>query len=84
MSYNFDVNFQAGKFTVQVDTASAYGYFEHETLGDECGGSLWFDHIDHLDGQKLTLIDYDGVADLPRDVVAGLREHGFIVGEDME
>lgn len=74
MSYNFNLKFQAGPFEVMVDTASQYGYFEHDDLGDECGGGLWF--------RDNNLIDYDGVFELPSKVSAGLREHGFIVDEE--
>lgn len=74
--YNFDVAFQAGKYTVQIDTKGQYGYFEHNDLGDESAGGLW------LSDRSLT--DYDGVFELPEAVVVGLREHGFTVDNEFE
>jgi hypothetical protein len=76
MTYNFDVKFQHGKFEVGVDTSANYGYFEHETKGDECGGGLWFE------GKELT--DFDGLFELPKAVAEGLREHGFVVSSDFD
>lgn len=76
MSYNFNVKFQRGKFEVGVDTSACHGYFEHDDLGDECGGCLGFV------GKELA--DYDGVFELPKDVIEGLREHGFVVDPDFD
>lgn len=78
--YNFDKTTISGKFEIKVDTAALYGYFEHEELGDECGGGLWFEKCP----EGLELTDYDGVCCLPKRVAIGLRELGFIVEEDME
>jgi hypothetical protein len=95
--YNFDLKFQAGKFTVEIDTAANYGYFEHDERGDECGGGLWLAPITPdrffdfeqgkyqaaiASGAKVMLTDYDGVVCLPKAVAAGLREHGFFVEDD--
>lgn len=66
---------QTKNFTVEILSPSK-GYFEHETEGDNCAGELLFD------GKEL--IDYDGVFELPKEVVAALREHGWIVGEEFE
>lgn len=73
MEYNFDKKIKTKHFDVQIDTASHYGYFEHDELGDECGGGLWFE------GKEL--VDYDGVFALPREVGETLREHGYTVDE---
>lgn len=85
MSYNFDKKFQFGKYSVQIDTAEKYGYFEHDEYGDERGGGLWFDWSDRsvpgLAG-KLELVDQDGMPSLPRVIAEGLRAEGFIVSED--
>ncbi len=74
MEYNFDKRIQSGKFDIRVDSAAQYGYFEHDDLGEERGGGLWFEAND--------LIDYDGVAVLPKAVREGLRSLGFTVGEE--
>lgn len=88
MSYNFDKKFQGGKYSIQVDTKAMYGYFEHDVLGDERAGGLWFDLSPSVkpvpDSERLELIDYDGMPCLPKDVVAALRENDFIVDEDFE
>lgn len=73
--YTFDLKFQEGKFEVQIDTKAGYGYFEHDTLGDECGGGLWFD-------ENKILLDADGTSSVPISVAIGLRKHGFHVDEE--
>lgn len=74
--YNFDVKLTTKNFTVEIDTRANYGYFEHDELGDECGGGLWF-----ADGE---LTDYDGVFALPSEVASILRQHGYRVDADCE
>jgi hypothetical protein len=61
MAYNFNLKMGTQNFTVEVDTKVKYGCFEHDTLGDNCGGGLWFD-------KDLMLEDYDGVFELPSEV----------------
>ena len=64
-------------FTVEIfDKTPLRGYFEHNELGDNCGGELLFD--------GLSLIDYDGVFELPTDVIWAVRKLGFHVGEEFE
>lgn len=74
--YNFDHVKVTDYFEVKVDSKAQYGYFEHKELGDQCGGGLWFTDSD--------LVDYDGVAELPMEVIVALREMGFTVEEDFE
>ena len=64
---------------VKIDTASLYGYFEHRD-GTE-GGGLWFER---LDSGALELLDYDGVFELPRPVVAALRAAGYVLDETFD
>lgn len=78
-SYHFDKKTKVGSFTIEVDTAAAYGYFEHEVLGEDRGGGLWFERKE--DG-SLELSDFDGVDVLPKKVAEGLRGLGFIVSEE--
>lgn len=47
------------------------GWFEHEELGDECGGELLF--------AQRELVDYDGVFELPKEIVTMLRDRGYVV-----
>lgn len=45
------------------------GCFEHNDLGDDCGGGLWFV------GMEVT--DYDGVFELPKEVREALKAEGY-------
>ncbi len=67
-----------GKYDIRiwVDNDTHRGYFEHQHYGEDLGGVLWF--------SKKTLIDYDGVYALPADVIAGIRELGFVVPKAFE
>jgi hypothetical protein len=67
--YNFDRNISTPLYTIEIDTKAQYGYFEHNELGDEKAGGLWFD------GDRLS--DYDGVYELPRQVTAALINSGY-------
>lgn len=69
--YNFDWKLTTKHYTIEVDTKAEYGYFEHNELGDESGGGLWF--------KGKELIDYDGVFELPREVCQILMSSGFDV-----
>ena len=77
----YDMKFQAGSYTVEVDTQDLRGYFEHDVVGDESAGGLWFEKTE--DG-TLTLTDYDGVFELPMAVITGLRSRGLHVDKDFE
>ena len=58
--------------TVEIfDETPLRGYFEHEEYGDEYGGGLWF--------EGKNLVDYDGVFELPKEVIQALRDLGFYV-----
>lgn len=63
-------------YVVTVSSDGASGDFEHTVLGDECGGNLLFEDD--------ALVDYDGVAVLPREVITALREHGITVDQEFE
>jgi hypothetical protein len=64
------------RFEIGIHDGRLRGWFEHNELGDECGGGLWFE----ADG---TLYDYDGVYMIPLEVLAALKAEGFNV-ESME
>jgi len=74
--YDFSLKTKVGKFEVQIDPVAMYGWFEHDELGDEAGGGLWFD------GDEL--MDYDGMAILPKSVIEAIRNLGLKVGEEFE
>jgi hypothetical protein len=67
MSYNFDKKTQVGKWSVDIDSERQYGFFEHDDYGE--GGGLWF--VDSM------LVDYDGVYELPDNVIKGIEDLGF-------
>lgn len=59
-------------WTVYLDENDKPLGFEHRTLGDEGGsGGLWFDGV--------VLVDYDGVYELPADVIGLCEKLGFIM-----
>jgi hypothetical protein len=67
MAYNFDKKTQVGKWSVDIDSERQYGFFEHDDYGE--GGGLWF--VDSM------LVDYDGVYELPDNVIKGIEDLGF-------
>lgn len=73
-TYVFNKDISTDRFEIKIDTTAGYGYFEHNTRGDECGGGLWF--------SGLELIEYDGTATLPKNVAEALHKDGYLVGED--
>jgi hypothetical protein len=73
---NKQLRTQQDKFEVVINPWDDFGYFEHEDYGDEWGGGLWF--------EGKNLIDYDGVYELPSEVIAGIRELGYIVTQEFE
>lgn len=78
MQYSFDKKLVKNNWTIAVDSAAKYGYFEHDLEGD--GGGLWFE--EEADSTQLHLMDYDGVYALPASVKDALIELGFVVSED--
>lgn len=63
------LKFDTKDFHIEVIPEKSLGWFEHHTEGEEFGGGLWFD------GKALT--DYDGVFELPRQVVTALQGAGY-------
>ena len=64
------------RYHVEFSPSTLYGWFEHHTLGDQRGGGLWFEKRDML---SFGLTDYDGVSELPRQVIDQLVEWGIEV-----
>jgi hypothetical protein len=56
-------------FQIEYNLEKTAGYFEHHKVGDEHGGGLWF--------EKRELIDYDGVFEVPEEVIKALEKAGF-------
>lgn len=71
MAYNFNIKMGTQNYTIEIDSKAKYGCFEHDQLGDESSGGLWFDN-------NFNLIDYDGVYFLPSEVKNILIMFGMI------
>jgi hypothetical protein len=69
--YNFNLNLSTERYTIEIDTAEQYGYFQCNKYGTE--GGLWFD------GQRIS--DYDGVPELPTEVAAVLFNAGYTLDD---
>ena len=63
------MTYETPNYTIIMQSANK-AYFEHKRLGEDQAGGLWFD-------DSRTLIDYDGVYEVPKSVVAKLTEQGF-------
>ena len=74
MAYNFDKKEQVGDWLVEVDTAKQYGYFENQEHGGE--GGLWF--------KDNELVDYDGVYEIPKQVIMALQSMNLNVDYVLE
>lgn len=61
--YTQQAQAEGSKWRVFVSPSTNYGYFEHEVMGE--GGSLSF--------EGNMLVDYDGVYELPKNVIKALR-----------
>lgn len=71
------MRFQTKNYYGEITPDTHCGWFDHEEYGEECGGGLWFDN-------NMNLTDYDGVIELPKEVVQAIRDLGFYVGEEFE
>lgn len=67
--YNFTTKLQTKNFTIDIADAEGYGYFEHDRVGEDRAGGLWF--------RDKALTDYDGVFELPREVIKALQDAGY-------
>lgn len=70
----FDLDISTANYEIKIDVEREYGYFEHQTHGDEVAGGLWFDGN--------SLMDYDGVFELPGEVVDALKLWGCIFEDE--
>jgi len=60
------------QYTIYTTDSDYRLYFEHNELGDESSGCMWFDV-----NSPYTLIDYDGVFDLPKEIVKHMKKIGY-------
>lgn len=63
MEYTKTINTK--DYTININVDGDYGYFEHNELGEDSAGGLWFNNDE--------LVDYDGVYALPVQVYDALR-----------
>lgn len=70
------MKFETKNFYGEIFLEESRGWFEHEEHGDEYGGGLWF--------EGKNLIDCDGVAVLPKEVIRAIRDLGFHVAKEFE
>ena len=74
---------QTKRFTVILESESNVGTFERDADGS--GGNLYIDYC--YDGAVKVnpmLVDYDGFAVLPKEVIQALRDNGVEVDVDFE
>ena len=64
---------------LEIDPEALRGFFEHRD-GSE-GGGLWFERSTT---NQLILVDFDGVFQLPKQVIEVMRKAGIIVDDDFE
>jgi len=61
---------ESANFTYFFTPDNTYAYFEHKEEGEFYAGGLWFD-------RTKTLTDYDGVFELPKEVITYLEDEGY-------
>lgn len=74
--HRFTIDISTAHYTIKISPSTAYGYFEH--WGGETSGGLWFASLTR------TLIDFDGVADLPIEVTNALIRAGYNSDDEWE
>lgn len=81
--HNYNLTGDTAFFDVKIDTEALYGYFEHRIIGEEFSGFLYFDKIMPVTAAKrgLELTSFEGVSEMPDQVLSWLREEGVLIGE---
>lgn len=73
--YNWTLRKEGKEYEVQIDEAAKYGSFEHNTLGEDSAGGLWFN-------DQKELVDADGTYCVPPEVIEIVRGFGYTVSDD--
>jgi hypothetical protein len=60
---------QSKTFTIWIELDGSYVYFEHNEVGDDYAGGMWF--------KNKELIDYDGVFELHSELIELMEKEGF-------
>lgn len=67
--YSFNKRLQTRNFTIEIADADSYAYFEHDRVGEDRAGGMWF--------KDKALTDYDGVFELPKEVIKAMQAEGY-------
>lgn len=76
MQHRYTINLSTKRFTIQISPSTSYGHFERNSDGTE--GGLWFNAL------TKTLVDFDGVAELPIEVTNALIRAGYNSDDEWE
>ena len=75
MNHTYTLETTAHVWKVGISPSTNYGYFYYDGEKDlDIEGGLWF--------QGKTLVDYDGVFELPKKVIDTVVSFGFAVDKD--
>ena len=75
--HTYTIDLSTHQHTIQISPSTSYGYFEHVNGNYE--GGLWFDPKN-----RHVLIDYDGVSELPVDIINALMRAGYTSDDEWE
>jgi len=56
-------------FNIWMEPTNEYAYFEHDEVGDDIAGGMWFNNKE--------LVDYDGVFELPSEIIVLMESQGY-------
>ena len=78
----FSIRLDTDDYEIGINPINGRGYFEHNELGDESAGGLWFANNGDF---EMELQDYDGVFALPLEVYEALVNSGkFVIDSDFD
>lgn len=80
-THDYTIDLSTANFTIKISPSTDYGYFEHNELGDQCGGGLWFAKAQVGGRMICELYDYDGVEELPKEVATALLSNGYYLDD---
>lgn len=77
MKHVYTINLSTRRHTIEISPSTRHGYFEH--VNGEYEGSLTFSR-----NNGRVLIDYDGVSELPVDVINALIRAGYTTDDEWQ
>lgn len=69
MQHDYTEMLETAEYIIKISPRTEYGYFENKEYGTN--GGLWFDGSE--------LMDYDGVTELPQEILDALKGAGYDV-----